>query len=159
MTRLVLELLRPYHGWLLIVFVAMLVEIAMSLAAPWPLKIVLDNVVGQAQAAGVARVGCTIYRSAEHTLGLALLAGDRRRCVIAVLGAVASYIDNYYTESVGQWVANDLRMRIYDHLQRLSLGYYDTHQTGNMLSARSPTTSRRSRTSPRRRRSASSSTC
>ena len=54
--------------------------------------------------------------------------------MIAVLDAIADYIDNYYTESVGQWVANDLRIRIYDHLHRLSLGYYDTHQTGTMLS-------------------------
>ena len=54
--------------------------------------------------------------------------------VIALLGALATYIDNYYTESVGQWVANDLRLRTYHHLQRLSLGYYDTHQTGTLLS-------------------------
>ena len=38
--------LRPYRGWLIIVFVAMLIETAMSIAAPWPLKIILDNVVG-----------------------------------------------------------------------------------------------------------------
>ena len=44
--RLVLQLLRPYRGWLLIVFIAMLVEIAMSLAAPWPLKLVLDDALG-----------------------------------------------------------------------------------------------------------------
>ena len=54
--------------------------------------------------------------------------------LIAVLGAVASYIYNYYTESVGQYVAHDLRMRMYHHLQRLSLGYYNTHQTGTILS-------------------------
>jgi ABC-type multidrug transport system fused ATPase/permease subunit len=53
---------------------------------------------------------------------------------IAVLGAVASYIDNYFTESAGQWVAHDLRMRMYDHLQRLSLSYYNVHQTGTILS-------------------------
>jgi hypothetical protein len=46
LTRLVLQLLRPYHGLLLIVFAAMLVEIAMSLAAPWPLKLVLDDALG-----------------------------------------------------------------------------------------------------------------
>ena len=40
----------------------------------------------------------------------------RRSCSSRSIGAVATYIDNYYTESVGQWVANDLRMRIYDHL-------------------------------------------
>ena len=54
--------------------------------------------------------------------------------LIAVLGALATYIDNYYTESVGQWVAHDLRMKTYHHLQRLSLGYYDQHQIGTLLS-------------------------
>ena len=54
--------------------------------------------------------------------------------LIAIIGSVASYIDNYYTESVGQWVAHDLRMRTYHHLQRLSLAYYDSHQTGQLLS-------------------------
>ena len=54
--------------------------------------------------------------------------------LIAIIGAIASYIDNYYTESVGQWVAHDLRMRTYHHLQRLSLGYYSTHETGTILS-------------------------
>ena len=54
--------------------------------------------------------------------------------LIAVIGAVAGYIDNYYTESVAQYVANDLRQRLYHHLHRLSLEYYDTHQIGNMLS-------------------------
>jgi subfamily B ATP-binding cassette protein MsbA len=43
-------------------------------------------------------------------------------------------VENYYTESVGQWVAHDLRVRIYDHLQRLSLAYYDRQQTGVLLS-------------------------
>ena len=54
--------------------------------------------------------------------------------LISMLGAIASYIDNYYTESVGEWVAHDLRMRMYQHLQRLSLGYYSNHQTGSILS-------------------------
>lgn len=54
--------------------------------------------------------------------------------LIALIGGIATYIDNYYTESVGQFVANDLRKRVYHHLERLSLSYYDTHQTGTMLS-------------------------
>ncbi len=53
---------------------------------------------------------------------------------IAILNAAASYLANYFTESVGQWVANDLRMRTYHHLQYLSLRYYDSHQSGVLLS-------------------------
>src|SRR5579871_6072786 len=57
-----------------------------------------------------------------------------RTSATAIGGSAASYIDNYYTESVGQWVAHDLRMRLYQHLQRLSLRYYSTHETGTILS-------------------------
>ena len=130
-TRLVRELLRPYRGWLVIILLAMLVETAMSLAAPWPLKVILDNVVGTHK----APEWLAPFRSmlGENKMQLAALAGIAT-VLIAALGAVASYIDNYYTESVGQWVAHDLRMRVYDHLQHLSLGYYDSHQTGALLS-------------------------
>jgi subfamily B ATP-binding cassette protein MsbA len=54
--------------------------------------------------------------------------------LIVVLGAVASYVANYCTTSVGQWVANDLRIRTYDRLQHLSLNYYNTHEMGTLLS-------------------------
>ena len=93
----------------------------------------------------------------RHTLGVALFAGVAT-VVIAALGAVASYIDNYYTESVGQWVANDLRIRIYDHLQRLSLAYYDQAQTGTLLSTITNDVVDRAELRVVGRRSASSST-
>ena len=44
MIRFALRLVRPYWQWLLIVLGAMLVDTAMALASPWPLKIVLDSV-------------------------------------------------------------------------------------------------------------------
>jgi phosphatidylserine/phosphatidylglycerophosphate/cardiolipin synthase-like enzyme len=44
--RLTRELLKPYRGWLVVIAVEMLVETTMSLAAPWPLKVILDNVLG-----------------------------------------------------------------------------------------------------------------
>ena len=132
MARLVLELIRPYRGWLIIVFVAMLIETVMSIAAPWPLKIILDNVVGKHKLPEF--LGWLRDLSfGEHSMALAGVAAAGV-VFIALIGAVAGYIDNYYTESVAQYVANDLRHRLYHHLQRLSLKYYDTHQIGNMLS-------------------------
>ncbi len=46
LTSLVFELIKPYKKWLLVIFAAMLLETAMSLLGPWPLKIIIDNVVG-----------------------------------------------------------------------------------------------------------------
>ncbi|HTY42527.1 MAG TPA: ABC transporter ATP-binding protein [Thermoanaerobaculia bacterium] len=132
MTRLVRDLLRPYRGWLVIILLAMLVETAMSLAGPWPLKIVLDSVIGHHPMPHwvASLIGPKV---ADHKMGLAGLAAALI-ILIALFQNVATYIDNYYTESVGQYVANDLRMRVYQHLDRLSLGYYDKQQTGNLLS-------------------------
>ena len=132
LTRLVLQLLRPYHGWLLIVFIAMLVEIAMSLAAPWPLKLVLDDALGHHKLPEIL-AWAHDYGIERNTLGVAIFAG-LATLLIAIIGAVATYIDNYYTTSVGQWVANDLRIRIYEHLHRLSLRYYDNVKTGTLMS-------------------------
>ena len=127
-----LELVQPYRGWLIIVFVAMLVEIAMSLAAPWPLKLVLDDALGNHKLPEWAAWAHN-YGIGRHAAGVAVFAG-LATLLIAIIAAVATYIDNYYTTSVGQWVANDLRIRIYAHLHRLSLGYYDGAKTGALMS-------------------------
>jgi ABC-type multidrug transport system fused ATPase/permease subunit len=132
MSRLVLELLRPYRGWLAIVFAAMLVEIATGLASPWPLKLVIDDALGNHHLPHWLEWAHD-YGFGKHTLGVAMFAGVAT-LVISVVGAIASYIDNYYTTSVGQWVANDLRLRVYEHLHRLSLRYYDHAKTGALVS-------------------------
>jgi ABC-type multidrug transport system fused ATPase/permease subunit len=131
--RLILSLVRPYRGTLLVILIAMLVQTAMSVAGPWPLKIILDNVVGTHK----------LSPEMTHLLG-PLLRGEGKMkiaeaaaiaaIVIALIGAAMSYIANYFTTSVGQWVANDLRIKTYHHLQQLSLQYYDTHETGTLLS-------------------------
>src|ERR1700733_2938883 len=133
MVPFIRSLIRPYHRTLIVIFLFMVVETAMSLATPWPLKIILDSVVGG------HRLAPWMYRligpmiEGGSKVHIAVLAATAF-VLIAVLNAIASYIDNYYTESVGQWVAHDLRMRTYHHLQRLSLGYYSTHETGAILS-------------------------
>src|SRR3984957_17709335 len=133
MVPFIRSLIRPYHRTLIIIFLFMVVETAMSLATPWPLKIILDSVVGG------HRLAPWMYRligpmlEGGSKVHIAVLAATAF-VLIAVLNAIASYVDNYYTESVGQWVAHDLRMRTYHHLQRLSLGYYSTHETGAILS-------------------------
>ena len=133
MVRFIRSLIRPYRRTLIVIFLFMVVETAMSLATPWPLKIILDSVVGG------HRLAPWMYRligpmlESGSKVHIAILAATAF-VLIAVVDAIASYIDNYYTESVGQWVAHDLRVRTYHHLQRLSLGYFSTHETGAILS-------------------------
>ncbi len=133
MLRLVRDLIRPYIGSLCVILGAMLVQTVMSLAAPWPLKVVLDNVVGTHKVPAWLSHLLTTFLKGDGKMSIAIGAAIAV-VVIAALGATASYVANYYTESVGQWVANDLRIRTYQHLQHLSLSYYDQQRTGALLS-------------------------
>jgi subfamily B ATP-binding cassette protein MsbA len=132
MGPLIAELLRPYRLSLGVILTATALETAMSLAAPWPLKIVLDNVVG-GHVPPRWLITAASWMPGDGAIRLAEVAAVAT-VIIAGLGALASYFDNYFTESVGQWVANDLRVRVFHHLEHLSLAYYDTHPTGAMLS-------------------------
>jgi subfamily B ATP-binding cassette protein MsbA len=132
MTRLIGELLRPYRGRLAVILAAMLVQTLMSLAAPWPLKIIIDDVVGNRPAPGWIAWLLPLL-GGDSRLHLAAAAGIVTVVIAAVTG-LAFYAANYFTESLGQWVANDLRVRIYHRLQTFSLGYYDHNRVGTILS-------------------------
>src|SRR5271170_6331013 len=133
MFPLIASLLRPYRSNLAAILGAMLVQMTMSVASPWPLKIVLDNVVGTHHLPPRLASLLEPFLTESNKMSIAATAA-MATIVIAVIGAIASYIGNYYTTSVGQWVANDLRLRTYHHLQQLSLQYYSEHQTGTLLS-------------------------
>jgi len=126
------RLLRPHAKALTIGIAAVLIGGVASLAEPWPLKIVLDNVLKSKPGhgwliqvifsiAGTDKVG--ILRFAALTV-----------LAIAAIGAISSYTERYVTASLGQWVSHDLRGILYSHLQRLSLGYHDHKQTGDLVS-------------------------
>ena len=126
------HLLRPHAGVLTIGFAAILVEGAANLAEPWPLKIVLDNVLKSKPGHGwLSQVIFSLAGTDKIAIlkftALAVLA-------IAAVGAVSSYTEKYITASLGQWVMHDLRRTLYSHLQRLSLGFHDQKQTGDLIS-------------------------
>ncbi len=131
-TRMVFRQVRPYRKWLLLIFFTMIIQTSMDIASPWPLKIIIDNVIGH-----------HTLPSWLQWLNASSINGNKMKMaaiaaislvIIAIIGALAGYVYSYFTESVAQYVANDVRQEVYHHLQRLSLGYYDTHRVGKILS-------------------------
>jgi ABC-type bacteriocin/lantibiotic exporter with double-glycine peptidase domain len=104
MTSLIRELIRPYRGTIAIILLPMLVETVISLAGPWPLKIIIDNVIGDRKPPAAVDEIIRPMLAHENKLRVAALAAVVF-VLIALLGALASYIDNYYTASL----ANGLR--------------------------------------------------
>ncbi|HXW63076.1 MAG TPA: ABC transporter ATP-binding protein [Candidatus Acidoferrales bacterium] len=133
MFPLIWSLLKPYRLGLTVILVAMLLQMVASVAAPWPLKVILDNVVGEHKLPPRLDHFLQPFISGGRKMQIAAAAAIAV-VLIALLGAIASYVSSYYTTSVGQWVGNDLRLRTYHHLQQLSLNYYGAHDMGTLLS-------------------------
>ncbi len=128
----ILEVLRPHSKALTLGLLAVVGESIASLLEPWPLKIVLDNVLKFRPIQGwlnplIVSIAGTDKLAVVKFAALAVLA-------IAVLDALCSYAEKYLTTSVGQWVMHDLRKTLYSHIQRMSLGFHDQSQTGDLIS-------------------------
>ena len=127
------ELLRPHTKSLALGILAAVGSGIANLLEPWPLKIVLDNVLkSKAPATGWL-----------NRLFFSITGGDKLAILefaaiavmaIAVIGGLCAYAEKLLTTSVGQWVMHDLRQTLYFHIQRLSLAYHDRKQTGDLIS-------------------------
>ncbi len=128
----VLQLLQPHHKMLWLGLLAIAGESVADLLEPWPLKIVLDNVISHRNSHG------WLFAFIRKVAGIEprqiLLFACAAVVLIALLNAICTYSEKYITTSVGQWVTHDLRRTLYAHVQKLSLAYHDQKQTGDLIS-------------------------
>lgn len=132
MPPLLRELLKAHRQLIAVILGATLVSMLMSLAMPWPLKVVLDNVVaGDPPPKWIAWL---VPMMGGHQKAHIAAAAGVATVAIALVSGAAFYVASYTTERLGQCIGNDLRVRLYHHLQELSLAYYDTNRVGTILS-------------------------
>ena len=125
-------LLRPHWPTLVVAFVAIIFEGAADLLEPWPIKIVLDYVMGSKQPPewGARLIGSNFGTNKLALLNLAVVTV----IAVAVVGAISHYTEKYLTTKVGQEVMCDLRRTVYHHIQRLSLSFHDRSRVGDLIS-------------------------
>ncbi len=110
-----LAYLRPHWPRMAVAFACMLIASGLSLAAPYLVKVAIDQFIARGDVAGLTRIAL-------------LTAG-------AFLGIYAtSSAQQYLLSWVGQKVLADLRAQLFRHLQSLPLGYHDTHIVGVTIS-------------------------
>lgn len=127
--RRTLRIIRPHlrrHTWLIIGgMAALLADVVFRILEPWPIKIAVDAVTAAlgAQIAPTfgldAGVGTTL---AVVAIGLAVIVGGR---------AAANYASTICFALVGARVATQLRSRVFDHVQSLSLRYHSKASIGD----------------------------
>ena len=127
----ILDLVRPHWKALTIAVIAVLGETVTDILEPWPIKIVVDNILkAKALPDTLGGVVTAIFGSGQYAvLNFAVAAV----AVIAIVGAISAYFEKYLTTRVAQWVGHDLRRTLYHHIQRLSLAEHDKTRTGDMI--------------------------
>ncbi len=110
-----LAYLRPYRRQMTLAVLTMLVITALTLLTPYLLKLAIDQAITHGDREELIRL--SVYTALAYT---------------ALYGATA--VQQYLLSWVGQRVLANLRSELFAHLQKLSLGYHDTHIVGVTVS-------------------------
>jgi ATP-binding cassette subfamily B protein len=113
--RWMIGLLRPYRGRMALMFLALLIETGAGLAPPY--------LAGQAIDAGIT----TGDLSALDLTVAAFVAA-------ALLYAVGTYAETYLVGWVGTRALQDLRERLFAHIQSMSIGFFTRRSPGVLIS-------------------------
>jgi subfamily B ATP-binding cassette protein MsbA len=127
----IVDLVRPHWKALTIALVAVLGETVTDVLDPWPIKIVVDNILQSKPLPAV--LGATVTRLFGHNAYAIVNFAVAAVAVIAIVGAVSAFFEKYLTTSVSQWVGHDLRRTLYQHIQRLSLADHDKARSGDLI--------------------------
>ena len=117
--RLLATVLRPHRRLLTAILLVVLVENAAAMAAPYLVKVGIDRGIPPLVADDDAR---------PLALIVALLAGA------AIVQAITLRRFLLLTGRLGQEVLLDLRTKVFDHFQRLSLAFHERYTSGRVIS-------------------------
>lgn len=117
--KFVFQYARKYTGVLLVTVVSMLLLVGVQLLAPWIVKTMVATATETRLEPG----------SLERITRLALLALG-----VYVVRAGLQFLRSYMAHVAGWSVVADVRTAVYEHLQRLSLRFYEEKQTGQLMS-------------------------
>lgn len=122
--------LRAQRLPLALAALSLLGVVAAELLAPWPLKIIFDQLLlGQPLPPALARLQPLLDLGAWP----ALVACAAAIALIALAVGALSYLQIYTTARVGQHITSQLRSALFSHLQRLSLAYHRASRSGELL--------------------------
>jgi ATP-binding cassette subfamily B protein len=123
-----LNQLAPYWPQLLLCFMVDLVQVPLALLMPLPLKLAVDSVIGSRPLPGLL---AALIPTTAHS-GLALLALVAVFLVsVALLAQLQILASTVLRTRLGERLVLELRARLFEHAQRVSLGYHDDRGTAD----------------------------
>ncbi len=122
--------LAPYRRTLIFLTIATVFAALLGLGEPWPLAVILNQVLNQENPGGFIE---TIFGEDPDAIVL-LLSMLLLRFLIVVFGNGFTVLNHYLGAKTEQNMVLDLRSDLFNHVQRLSLTFHDQRQTGALMS-------------------------
>jgi ATP-binding cassette subfamily B protein/subfamily B ATP-binding cassette protein MsbA len=119
---------KPEWRGLIVVLVTMLANVGLELLKPWPLKLVIDNVLGDQGVPAALK----LLPGAESPHGL-LLWVTLATVLIFLLGTATHMVYTYSSLKLGQRMTFNLAADIFSHMQRMSLLFHRRRAVGDMI--------------------------
>jgi len=112
--RRLLGYLRPHRPTVIVALFAIIGHSLMQLAQPYLTKLAIDRHILTGDLTGFEQIALLFL-------------------VILLASFVLEYIETYTMQMMGQRIMFDLRMEIYEHLQRLDIRFYDRNPVGRLM--------------------------
>jgi len=113
--RRVLRFAAPYRTWLIIFLLIIIAAAVIGVVTPVLAGRVVNQISGGGDAGTVVRIAIVI-------------------AVLAVFDAALSFTQRYYSSRIGESLIYDMRVRVFDHVQRMPLAFFTRTQTGALVS-------------------------
>jgi ATP-binding cassette subfamily B protein len=127
----VLPYLRPYWR-LAVASVWLTIGAALfGLLSPWPLKVLVDNVIGQAPLPAAAGMLGGVASDRFLLLALTVFAG----LAIAIVAGALNVLNSYVNTKLEQRIIADFRGDLFRHTERLSVAFRDQVSTSRLMYA------------------------
>jgi ATP-binding cassette, subfamily B, bacterial len=128
--RIVGGYLRGARGSLTLAALSMLGLTVAELAKPWPLKVIIDNVLLGKPIPPYLSFAAGLFDGGKM---LALTVFSLGIFLIALLTALFAYLQVYVTSRIGSELVYTLRRSLFSHLQRLSLSFHNQTRSGELM--------------------------
>jgi ATP-binding cassette, subfamily B, bacterial len=123
-----LRYVRRHLRSLAVVISTMLANIGLELLKPWPLALVVDNILGDSPIPDALKI--LPGAGSERGLLVWVAAGT---VLIFLLGTATHMLYTYYSLQLGQRMTFSLAADLFAHLQRMSLLFHRRRTVGDML--------------------------
>jgi ATP-binding cassette subfamily B protein len=126
----ILHYLRPYWRRALASVIITIAGAAASVLVPWPLKLLVDNVLGS-QPVPPILAGFSPSGGSDRTVLLAVVifAG----LFVALLVNLLDVLENYVNTRLNLSIGLDFRGDLFQHAQRLSMTFHDRRRSGMLI--------------------------